>query len=93
MKIAIIKYDYKTVDGKLQRTEVPQSNLKSYFKSLLLFCFKTINYKHINAKDHNDKPMIKEILDIRGLRTCAYEDNSGQIYISQFMWKFGKYYI
>jgi hypothetical protein len=93
MKIAIIKYDYKTVDGKLQRTEVPQSNLKSYFKSLLLFCFKTINYKHINAKDHNDKPMIKDIIEIRGLRRCLYDNSWGQRYDAIFMWKFGKYYI
>lgn len=93
MKIKIKKYQYTTANGKLERTELPQSNLKRYFKLALLYCFKLINYKYVNAKDYNDKPIVKEILDIRGLRTCAYEGNGGQVVIAQFMWKFGKYYI
>jgi len=93
VKLKIKKYEYIWVDGKLHRNEVRQSNLKRYFNSVVVFLFKLINYNHVNVKDHNDKPMIKEILDIRGIRTCAYESNSGQVYICQFMWKFGKYYI
>jgi|GEM_PF-3500055 len=93
MKIKFKNYKYQQIDGILVRTEMPQSNLKRFFKSILLWCFKLINYKHVTAKDHNNKPMIKEILDIRGIRTCAYESNGGQVYICQFMWKFGKYYI
>jgi len=45
------------------------------------------------AKDYNDEPIVKEILEIRGIRSCRYVGNGGQIVICQFMWKFGKYYI
>jgi len=93
MKVKIKKYEYNTTNGKLERTEIPQSKLERWIKSILLFCFKKINYRHVNLLDHNDKPMIKEILDIRGIRTCAYEGSGGQVIIAQFMWKFGKYYI
>lgn len=80
------------IDGKLQRIEMPQSNLKSYFISLLLFCFKLINYKHVYAKDEYDRPIVKEIIEIRGLRTCLYDNSWGQRYVAQFMWKIGNIY-
>lgn len=93
MKLKVKKYEYVWFDGKLQRNEIKQSKIRSWLVSIVVFLFKLINYKHVTVKDHNNKPMVKEILDIRGIRTCAYESNSGQVYICQFMWKFGKYYI
>ncbi len=93
MKIKVKKYDYVWLEGKLHRSEVKQSKLKCYFNSLIVFIFKLINYKHVMAKDYNDEPIVKEILEIRGIRSCRYVGNGGQIVICQFMWKFGKYYI
>ena len=93
MKLKIKKYNYIWVDGKLQRNEIKQSKIRSWLVSIVVFLFKLINYNHVTVKDHNNKPMIKEILHIRGIRTCVYESNSGQIYICQFMWKIGNKYI
>jgi hypothetical protein len=93
MKIKVKKYDYVWLEGKLHRSEVEQSNLKRYFNSVIVLLFKLINYKHVTAKDYDDKPMIKEITEIRGLRSCTYIGGGGQVVVCQFMWKFGKYYI
>ena len=93
MKLKVKKYEYVWVDGKLQRNEIEQSIIRRWLVSIVVFLFKLINHNHVTVKDHNNKPMVKEILDIRGVRTCAYESSGGQIYICQFMWKFGKYYI
>ena len=93
MKIYIKKYNYQTVEGKLTRTEIPQSWVYQLFVNIILFLFKTINFRHVYNKDEYNRLVVKEILDIRGLRTCAYEGIGGQIYISQFLFKIGKYYI
>jgi hypothetical protein len=93
VKINLRKYKLERIDGKFEKIPIFESKFKTWIKSIILFCFKKINYRHMNIKDHNDKPMISEILDIRGIRTCAYESSGGQVYIAQFMWKFGKYYI
>lgn len=93
MKIQIKKYNYQTVEGKTTRTEIPQSWVYRLFASIILFLFKTINFRHVYNKDEYDRFVVKEILDIRGLRTCAYEGIRGQVYISQFLFKIGKYYI
>lgn len=92
MKINLKNYKYQRIDDKLVRTEIPDSDLKHFFKSILLWCFKIINYKHVFALDHLDKPIVKEILDIRGIRTCRYVDYWGQVYTAQFMWKIGNKY-
>ena len=93
MKIYIKKYNYQTVEGKLTRTEIPQSWVYQLFVNIILFLFKTINFRHVYNKDEYNRLVVKEILDIRGLRTCAYEGIGGQVYISQFLFKIGKYYI
>ena len=93
MRVKIKKYKHSTVNGKLESTEIPQSNLRRWLNSVLLYCFKLINYKHVNLLDHNDKPVVKDIIEIRGLRRCLYDDSSGQRHDAIFMWKFGKYYI
>ena len=93
MKIYIKKYNYQTVEGKLTRTEIPQSWVYQLFVNIILFLFKTINFRHVYNKDEYNRLVVKEILDIRGLRTCAYEGSGGQVYISQFLFKIGKYYI
>jgi hypothetical protein len=93
VKIYIKKYNYQTVEGKLTRTEIPQSWVYQLFVNIILFLFKTINFRHVYNKDEYNRLVVKEILDIRGLRTCAYEGIGGQIYISQFLFKIGKYYI
>jgi hypothetical protein len=93
VKIYIKKYNYQTVEGKLTRTEIPQSWVYQLFVNIILFLFKTINFRHVYNKDEYNRLVVKEILDIRGLRTCAYEGIGGQVYISQFLFKIGKYYI
>jgi len=89
MRINVKKYDYLRINDKLIRVEVKQHWLYKIFANIILFFFKQINYKHVYTK----YKYIKEMLTIRGLRTCSYEDVYGQIHIAQFMWKFGKYYI
>ena len=93
MKINLRNYEIQRIDGKLQRIELPETKLKHYFRLAVLKVFKTINYRHMNLTESNDKPVIKEILDIRGIKSCAYEGSGGQVVIAEFMWKFGKYYI
>jgi hypothetical protein len=93
MKINLRNYEIQRIDGQLQKIELRESKLKRYFKLGVLKVFKTINYRHMNLTESNDKPVIKEILDIRGIKTCAYEGSGGQVVIAEFMWKFGKYYI
>ena len=87
MRIQIRNYNWKRIDGKFQKAYIKRSFWKQKFVDIILFLFKTINYKHINNKNEYNESYIKEIIDIKGIRTCAYEDQSGQIYISQFMWK------
>jgi hypothetical protein len=93
MKIKIKIYDYQTIDGKVTRTEIKRNWLPQMFVNILLFFFKLINFRHVYNKDEHGKQYVKKILDIRGLRTCAFESSSGQVYISQFMFKIGKHYI
>lgn len=93
MKIKIKKYDYQTIDGKITRKEIKQHWLYQKFVNMLLFIFKLINFRHVYTKDEYGRHYVQEILDIRGLRTCAYVSIGGQVYISQFMFKIGKYYI
>jgi hypothetical protein len=93
MKIKIKIYDYQTIDVKLTRTEIKRNWLPQMFVNILLFFFKLINFRHVYNKDEYGRQYVKEILDIRGLRTCAFENIGGQVYISQFMFKIGKYYI
>lgn len=93
MKLKVKKYEYVWVDGKLQRNEIEQSIIRRWLVSIVVFLFKLINYKHVTAKDYNDKPIIKEITEISGLRSCTYVGNGGQVVICQFMWKFEKHYI
>lgn len=93
MKLKVKKYEYVWLDGKLHRNEIEQSQIRRWFVSTAVFLFKLINYKHVTAKDYNDKPIIKEITEIRGLRSCTYVGNGGQVVTCQFMWKFGKHYI
>jgi hypothetical protein len=93
VKINLRKYKLERIDGKFEKTPIFESKFKTWIKSVVLYCFRKINYRHVNLKNHNDKPMINEILDIRGIRTCAYENSSGRVIIAEFMWKFGKFYI
>ena len=93
MKIYVKKYNYQTVNDKVVRTEIKQNWFYQIFANILLFLFKIINFRHVYNKDEYDRLVVKEILDIRGLRTCAYVGIGGQVYISQFLFKFGKYYI
>jgi hypothetical protein len=93
VKIQIRNYNWKHFNGKFQKVYIYRSYLKQKFIDIILFLFKTINYKHTHSKDEYGRQYITEIIDIRGIRTCAYETIGGQVYISQFMWKFGKYYI
>ena len=91
MKIKIKKYEYNTLNGKVKRTEIKRNWFCQLF--INIFLFKTINFKHVYTKDEYGRPYVQEILNIRGLRTCTYMGIGGQIYISQFLFKFGKYYI
>jgi hypothetical protein len=93
MKIKIKKYNYKTIDNKLTRIEIKRNWFCQLLINIILFLFKTINFRHVYNKDEYDRFVVQEILDIRGLRTCAYMGIGGQVYISQFLFKFGKYYI
>jgi hypothetical protein len=93
MKIKIKKYNYKTIDNKLTRIEIKRNWLCQLFINIILFLFKTINFRHVYNKDEYDRFVVQEILNIRGLRTCAYMGIGGQVYISQFLFKFGKYYL
>jgi hypothetical protein len=93
MKIKIKKYDYQTIDDKLTKIEVKQHWLYQKFANIILFIFKLINFRHVYNKDEYNRYVVREILEIRGLRTCAYAGIGGQIYISTFLFKFGKYYI
>ena len=93
MKIKIKKYEYNTINGKVKRTEIKRKWLPQMFINIILFLFKIINFRHVYNKDEYGRQYVKEILDIRGLRTCAFENNSGQVYISQFMFKIGKHYL
>lgn len=93
MRINYHMYKLERVNDKLIEVPIYESKFKTWIKSIILWCFKKINHKHVNAKDDYDRLMVQKILDIRGLRTCSYETIGGQVYTSQFMWKFGKYYI
>ena len=93
MKIKIKKYEYNTLNGKVKRTEIKRNWLSQLLINIILFLFKTINFRHVYNKDEYDRFVVQEILDIRGLRTCAYEGIGGQVYISQFLFKFGKHYL
>ena len=93
MKIKIKIYNYQTINGKLTRTEIKRNWLPQMFVNILLFFFKLVNFRHVYNKDEYDRFVVKEILDIRGLRTCAFEGIGGQVYISQFLFKIGKHYI
>jgi hypothetical protein len=93
VKIKIKKYNYQTVEGKVVRTEIKRNWFCQLLINIILFSFKTINFRHVYNKDEYNRLVVKEILDIRGLRTCAYEGIGGQVYISQFLFKIGKYYI
>ena len=93
MKIKIKKYEFNTLNGKVKRTEIKRNWLLQILVNILLFFFKIINFGHTYSKDQYGRRYVQEILDIRGLRTCAYMGIGGQVYISQFMFKFGKYYL
>lgn len=93
MKIKIKKYEYNTLNGKVKRTEIKRNWLCQLLINIILFFFKLINFRHTYSKDEYGRHYVQEILDIRGLRTCAYEGIGGQVYISQFLFKFGKYYL
>ena len=93
MKIQVRNYNWKHIDGTFQKVYIYRSYWKQKYIDVILFLFKTINYKHTHSKDEYGRLYVQDIIDIRGLRTCSYMGIGGQIYISQFMWKFGKYYI
>ena len=93
MKIKIKKYEFNTLNGKVKRTEIKRNWLSQMFVNILLFFFKLINFRHVYNKNEYGRRYVQEILDIRGLRTCAFVGIGGQVYISQFMFKIGKYYI
>lgn len=93
MKIKIKKYEFNTLNGKVKRTEIKRNWLLQILVNILLFFFKIINFRHTYSKDQYGRRYVQEILDIRGLRTCAYEGIGGQVYIAQFLFKFGKYYL
>lgn len=82
-----------TVNGNIIETPLNEPKFKHWIKSIILLCFKKINHKHINIKDDYGRLRIKKILDIRGIRTCSYETLDGQVILTTFMWKLGKYYI
>jgi hypothetical protein len=93
MKIKIKKYEYNILNGKVKRTEIKRNWFCQLLINIILFLFKIINFRHTYSKDEYGRRYVQEILDIRGLRTCAYMGIGGQVYISQFLFKFGKYYI
>jgi len=93
VKIKIKKYEFNTLNGKVKRIEIKRNWLYQLFINIILFLFKIINFRHTYSKDEYGRRYVKEILDIRGLRTCAYLGIGGQVYISQFMFKIGKYYL
>jgi hypothetical protein len=93
MKIKIKKYKYNTLNDKVKRIEIKRNWFCQLFINIILFLFKTINFRHTYSKDEYGRHYVQEILDIRGLRTCAFAGIGGQVYISQFMFKIGKYYI
>lgn len=85
MRIIIKEYDIiRNTDGKLERIEIDQDFFYFIFAQTCLFLFKLINWKHTHIKDEEGNYDIKEILDIRGFRTCRYESRWGQIYMAQF---------
>ncbi len=87
MRLNVKKYDYVWFGGKLHQIEIKQSKFKYHFKSIIIFLFKLINYKHITAKNCYNRPIIKEILEIKGIRSCKYVSYDGQIIICQFVRK------
>ena len=70
-------YEYKTINGKTERVLIKKKFLQRIFANSCLYMFKKINHKHINNKDDYGRNYVNKINDIRGIRTCAYEEIGG----------------
>jgi len=93
MIIHIEEYQYKHVSGEIQRVPVIRHWTYRWMAAVVLFLFKMINYKHVYRKDEYDRIEVRKIYDIRGIKTCRYETQWGQMYVGEFMWRIGKWII
>jgi len=90
MRVNIEEYEYKYIGGNLMRIRIIRHWTYRLMVAIVLFLFKLINCKHVYRIDKYGRKEVIKIYDIRGIKTCRYETQWGQMYVGEFMWRIGK---